>query len=100
MLHPRTKHLSDEKNYHPITCLNTLYKVLTGLMGKYMEEYAIENDIWDEGQLGAVEGVLGTVNQLIIDRCIMEEVKHIIETLKWLIMTTRKLMTRYIMTGC
>ena len=34
------------------------------------------NKIWDEGQLGAVEGVLGTVDQLIIDRCIMEEVKE------------------------
>ena len=36
----------------------------------------MENEIWDEGQLGAVEGVLGTVDQLIIDRCIMEEVKQ------------------------
>ena len=34
------------------------------------------NEIWDEGQLEAVEGVLGTVDQLIIDRCIMEEVKQ------------------------
>ena len=33
------------------------------------------NDIWDKGQMGAVEGVLGTVDQLITDRCIMEEVK-------------------------
>ena len=40
-----------------------------------MREHAIESDIWDEGQLWAVEGVLGTVDQLIIDRCIMEEVK-------------------------
>ena len=30
----------------------------------------------DEGQFKAVEGQLGTVNQLIIDRCIMEEVKQ------------------------
>ena len=36
----------------------------------------MENEIWDEGQLGAVEGVLGTMDQLIIDRCIMEEVKQ------------------------
>ena len=36
----------------------------------------IENEIWGEGQLGAVEGVLGTVDQLIIDRCIMDEVKQ------------------------
>ena len=36
----------------------------------------MENQIWDEGQLGAKEGILGTANQLIIDRCIMEEVKQ------------------------
>ena len=43
---------------------------------KYMREHTMENEIWDEGQLAAVEGVLGTMDQLIIDRCIMEEVKH------------------------
>ena len=41
-----------------------------------MREHTIENVIWDEGQLGAVEGVLGTIDQLIIDQCIMEEVKQ------------------------
>ena len=41
-----------------------------------MRENMTDNEIWDEGQLGAVEGVLGTVDQLIIDRCIMEEVKQ------------------------
>ena len=30
----------------------------------------------DEGQLGAAEEVLGTVDQLIVDRCIMEEVQN------------------------
>ena len=76
VLLPKTKNLSDEKNYRPITCLNTSYKILTGLVAKYMREHALVNEIWDEGQLGAVEGVLGTVDQLIIDRCIMEEVKQ------------------------
>ena len=73
---PKTKDLSDEKNYRPITCLNTSYKILTGLVAKYMREHTLVNEIWDEGQLGTVEGVLGTVDQLIIDRCIMEEVKQ------------------------
>ena len=76
VLLPKMKNLSDEKNYHPITCLNTSYKILTGLVAKYMREHALVNKIWDEGQLGAVEGVLGMVDQLIIDRCIMEEVKQ------------------------
>ena len=41
-----------------------------------MREHALVNEIWDERQLGAVEGMLGTVDQLIFDRCIMEEVKQ------------------------
>ena len=48
---------------------------MTGLIGKYMRKHALENSIWEEGQLGVVEGVLDTVDQLIIDNCIMEEVK-------------------------
>ena len=76
VLLPNTKNLSDEKNYRPITCLNTSYKILTGLVAKYMREHALVSEIWDEGQLGAVEGVLGMVDQLIIDRRIMEKVKQ------------------------
>ena len=72
---PKTKDLSNEQQYRPITCLNTSYKIMTGLIGKYMRKHALENNIWDEGQFGAVEGVLGTVDQLIIDNCIMEEIK-------------------------
>ena len=74
MLLPKTKDLTDEKNCRPITCLNTSYK-LTRLVGKYMGEHTMENNIWDEGQLGAVNGVLRTVDQLIIDKSKMEEVK-------------------------
>ena len=76
VLLPKSKELGDEKNYRPITCLNTSYKLLTGLIGKYVRNHVIENNIWDEGQLGGVEGVLGTVDQLLINVCIMEEVKE------------------------
>ena len=41
---------------------------MTGVVTKYTREHTMENEIWDQGQLGAVEGVLGTVDQLIIDR--------------------------------
>ena len=65
-----------EDIHRPVRGLNTSYKILTGLVEKYMREHTAVNEIYDEGQLGAVEGVLGTVDQLIIDRCIMEEVKQ------------------------
>ena len=76
VLLPKTDDLSDKKNFRPITCLNTSYKILTGLIAKYMREHARSNTFWDEDQLGAVEGVLVMVDQLIIDSCIMEEVKQ------------------------
>ena len=56
-------------------CLNTSYKLLTGLVVKYMRKHTIENNILDEWQLGAVVGVLGIVDQLIVDKSIMKEVK-------------------------
>ena len=73
---PKTDVLSNVKERRPITCLNTSYKIYTGIIGKYMREHACNNGIWDEGQLGGVEDVLGTVDQLIIDNCIMEEVRR------------------------
>ena len=55
--------------------METSYNLLTGACGKYMREHAMENAVRDEEQLGAAAGVLGTVDQLIIDGSIMEEVK-------------------------
>ena len=40
-----------------------------------MREHAIQKNIWDEGQLEALDGVIGTVGQLIIGTYIIEEVK-------------------------
>ena len=76
VLLPKSKELGEEKNDRPITSSNTSYKLLTGLIGKYMRNHAIENNILDEGLLGGVEGVLGTVDQLLKGVCIMEEVKE------------------------
>ena len=45
VLLPKTKNLSDEKNYCPITCLNTSYNILTGLVAKYMREHTLVNEI-------------------------------------------------------
>ena len=75
VLLPKTEELSNEKNYCPITCLNTCYKIFTGIIGNYMKDHAERNDIWDRSQLGTCSGVLGTVDQLIIDNAIMDEVR-------------------------
>ena len=44
VLLPKTKNLGDKKNYRPIKCLNTSYKILTGLVAKHMREHAVVNE--------------------------------------------------------
>ena len=76
VLLPKTKNLNSEKDYRPITCLNTSYKIFTGMLARYVKDHADRNNIWDKSQLGACEGVLGTIDQLLIDNCIMDEVRN------------------------
>ena len=75
VLLPKTEGLSNEKNYLLITCLNACYKIFTGIIGNFMKDHAERNEIWDRSQLGTCSGVLGTVDQLIIDNAIMDEVR-------------------------
>ena len=74
LLLPKTEDVSNEKNYCPITCLNTVCKIFTGMIRSYMKNHADRNNIWDKSQLGTCSGVLGTVDQLVIDNAIMDEV--------------------------
>ena len=71
---PKCKELSDEKNYRSITCLNTSYRIYTGLLSKHMNDHADRNETWDKSQLGTSSGVLGSVDQLSIDNAITDEV--------------------------
>jgi hypothetical protein len=42
VLLPKLEDLSDEREYRPITCLNTCYKIFTGNVGSYMKDHAKE----------------------------------------------------------
>jgi hypothetical protein len=75
VLLPKLDDLSDEREYRPITCLNTCYKIFTGNAGSYMKGHAERNNIWDKSQIGICSGVLGTIDQLIVDNTIMDEVR-------------------------
>ena len=76
VLLPKTEDVSNEKNYRPITCLNTVCKIFTGMIRSYMKNHAYRNNIWDKSQLGICSGVLGTIDQLVIDNAIMDKVRE------------------------
>ena len=76
ILIPKSDRLDLPSEYRPITCLNTIYKIFTGLIAAYLKKHLMNNDLWDKEQTGARENVLGTIDQLLIDQCIMEEIRE------------------------
>ena len=84
----------------PITCSNTSYKFMTGVVAKYMREHTMKNEILDEDQLGAVEGVLGTVDQLVIDLIMLYRRSETIPQTTSHFTTIRRRMIKSIMIGC
>ena len=66
----KAEDFSNKRNYRPITCLNT------GMIGNYIKEHVENKNIWNRSNLGIFFGVLGTVDQLIIDNVIMDKVRN------------------------
>jgi len=68
------KDLSDTENpakYRPITCLNTLYKLLTGILADRMYAHLHRNGIMAEEQKGCCRGSRGCKEQVIIDSVVV-----------------------------
>ena len=47
VLIPKTERVDKVEEYRPITCLNTVYKIFTGLVGNYIKQHVIINSLWD-----------------------------------------------------
>jgi hypothetical protein len=76
VLIPKSTDLSKIEKYRPITCLNSLYKLMTAVVASDVQDYLIENKLWDMQQKGTRKGILGTMDNLLVDRAIHEESKE------------------------
>ena len=62
--------------YWPITCLPTLFKLLTGLLARSIYNYLIENSLYPTEQKGNFKKLRGTKDQLLIDKMILKSTKR------------------------
>ena len=58
-------------NYRPIACLNLIWKLLTGIISDKTYDHLEENKLLEE-QKGSRRKCQGTKDQLVIDRCILQ----------------------------
>ena len=69
---PKNNETENPKNYRPITCLTTIYKLLTAIITERMYIFLEENDILPIEQKGCKKNCYGCKDQLLINKMILE----------------------------
>ena len=69
---PKTDDTKNPKNYRPITCLTTTYKILTSIITERMYNFLEINVILPQEQKGCKRNSYGCKDQLMINKMILE----------------------------
>ena len=74
---PKSTETRNPKNYRPITCLPTTYKILTAILSIRIYNHLQENKILPEEQKGCRKGSRGCKDSLLISQMIVKHAKKI-----------------------
>lgn len=69
---PKSDETRLPNKYRPICCLPTTYKLLTGLISDAMYNHLFNNNLMEPQQKGCIRNSLGTKDQLLINKTILE----------------------------
>ena len=72
ILLPKSKETNISQNYRPITCLSTMYKILTSIVTERTCNFLDTNDILPSEQKGCKKGSYGCKDQLLINKMFLE----------------------------
>jgi hypothetical protein len=75
-LKPKNNQTADPKNYRPIACLPTLYKILTSVITNKISTHLSISNILTEEQKGCRKNSQGCKEQLLIDAVVIGQAKH------------------------
>ena len=65
-----------EKNYRPIACFNTTYKLYTSILNDFLNYHCITNNVITVEQSGGKKGSWGCPDQLLINKMVLDEVRQ------------------------
>ena len=75
ILIPKSKVTDIAKNYRPIACLNVMYKLFSSCLNTFITDHVYRNNIITQDQAAGKRGIWGTLEQLLINKNIMKEVR-------------------------
>lgn len=68
---PKDQHTADPAKYRPITCLSSLYKVLSSVIARRVQAHCDANNVMTEEQKGCRRNTQGCKDQVIVDAVIV-----------------------------
>ena len=86
-------------NKRPITCLNTMYKLFTKIIGTFLINHNMKYDLIQLDERGGKARSLGSIDNLFIDKAVLEDCIIIIKTFRALGMTLGKLTIQSLTNG-
>ena len=69
---PKSDETNNPKNYRPIACLATMYKILTSILTEYTYSFLIDSGLFPDEQKGCKRESYGCKDQLLINKMILE----------------------------
>jgi hypothetical protein len=76
LLIPKNENTEKPKNYRPITCLPTIYKLITSIISRRMQRYIDDQNLVPKEQKGCCRGSKVCKDQLLISKAILQECKR------------------------
>ena len=73
---PKNNETHLPKNYRPIACLNSTYKLFTSILNTFLDDHCNENDVILQEQAGGKKGSWGCTDQLLINKMVFDEVRE------------------------
>ena len=72
---PKNKEIDVAKNYIPIEYLNVMYKLYTSCLNSFKTDHVYRNNIITQEQAASKRGIWRTLEQLLMNKNIMKEVR-------------------------
>ena len=60
-------------DHRPITCLNTMYKLITSIVNWEIQQHELDHKYMQIDQRGGMPGSMGCIDNLLIDKTILED---------------------------
>lgn len=70
---PKKDNPTSAQDFRPITCLNTMYKLITSIINNELQEHLTKFNLMQLDQRGGTKGSMGCVDNLLIDKAILED---------------------------